>query len=166
MKTSNQNSFPFSEKIFTFSLISKFLFASIATTTHCLPNNVINSVTRVGVLIALVLTPTLSAPLSKIFLASSMDLTPPPTVNGILITDATFLTNSLIVSRCSFEAVISRNTSSSAPSLLYLAASSTGSPASFMDSKFRPLTTRPFFTSRHGIILLVKVMIIFLSPQY
>ncbi len=40
------------------------------------------------------------------------------------------------------------------------------SPASFMDLKFRPLTTRPFFTSKHGIILLVKVMIIFLSPQY
>ena len=90
--------------------------ASIATTTHCRPNNVINSAISGGFFIAAVLTPTLSAPLSKIFLASSMDLTPPPTVNGILITEATLRTNSLIVSRCSFEAVMSRNTSSSAPS--------------------------------------------------
>ena len=90
----------------------------------------------------------MSAPLSKIFLASSIDLTPPPTVNGILITEATFLTNSFIVSRCSFEAVISRNTNSSAPSSLYFAASSTGSPASLIDSKFNPLTTLPFFTSK------------------
>ena len=133
MKTSNQNSLPLSENTFTFSLISKFLFASIATTTHCLPNNVINSVTRGGFFIALVLTPTLSAPLSKIFLASSMDFTPPPTVNGILITEATFLTNSLIVSRCSFEAVISIKTNSSAHSLLYLEDNSTGSPAYLMD---------------------------------
>ena len=85
--------------------------------------------------------------------------------NPTLITEATLRTNSLIVSRCSFEAVISRNTSSSAPSLLYFAANSTGSPASFMDSKFNPLTTLPFFTSKHGIILLVNVMIISLSPQ-
>ena len=46
-----------------------------------------------------------------------------------------------------------------------LAANSTGSPASLMDSKFNALTTLPFFTSKHGIILLVKVMIISLSPQ-
>jgi len=81
------------------------------------------------------LIPTLSAPFKRIFLASSNDLTPPPTVNGISITDATFLTKSLMVSLCSSDAVISKNTSSSAPSLLYFLASSTGSPASFIDSK-------------------------------
>ena len=86
--------------------------------------------------------------------------------DGIIVThgwqDTTDI--SLIVSRCSSEAVMSRNTSSSAPSLLYLAASSTGSPASLMDSKFNPLTTLPFFTSKQGMILLVKVMLISCSP--
>ena len=59
------------------------------------------------------------------------------------------------------DAVISKKTNSSAPSLLYFLASSTGSPASLIDSKFNPLTTLPFFTSKHGIILLVNVMIFF-----
>ena len=45
-----------------------------------------------GFFIAPVLIPTLSAPLRRIFLASSSDFTPPPTVNGISITDATFRT--------------------------------------------------------------------------
>ena len=104
----------------------------------CDPNLLEDSETKLGFKIADVLTPTLSAPLSKIFRASSTDFTPPPTVNGILITDATLRTNSLIVSRCSSEAVISRNTSSSAPSLLYLAANSTGSPASLMIQNLIP----------------------------
>ena len=165
MKTSNQNFLSFSVKIFFPLSISKFLLASIATTIHCRPNNSINSVITLGFFIAPVLIPTLSAPLSKIFLASSNDLTPPPTVNGISITDATFLTKSLIVFRCSSDAVISKKTNSSAPSLLYFSANSTGSPASLMDSKCNPLTTLPFLTSKQGIILLVKVMIIFLPLQ-
>ena len=44
---------------------------------------------------------TLSAPLSKISLACCNDLTPPPTVNGISITSAIFLTSDFMVSRCS-----------------------------------------------------------------
>ena len=118
-----------------------------------------------GFLIAPVLIPTLSAPLSKMFLASSNDFTPPPTVNGISITDATFLTNSLMISLCSSDAVISKNTNSSAPSLLYFSASSTGSPASLIDSKFNPLTTLPFFTSRQGIIRFVRVILFSLPLQ-
>jgi len=57
-----------------------------------------------------VLIPTLSAPLSKMLRASSNDFTPPPTVNGMLITEATFLTKVFIVSRCSSDAVISKKT--------------------------------------------------------
>ena len=135
MKTSNQNFLSSSVKIFFSLSISKFLLASIATTIHCLPNNSINSVITFGFFTAPVLIPTLSAPFRRIFLASSNDLTPPPTVNGISITDATFLTKSLIIFLCSSDAVISKKTSSSAPSLLYFLASSTGSPASFIDSK-------------------------------
>ena len=47
---------------------------------------------------------TLSAPLSKISRACCNDLTPPPTVNGISITSAIFLTSDFMVSRCSDEA--------------------------------------------------------------
>ena len=99
---------------------------------------------------------TLSAPFSKIYRACCSDLTPPPTVNGMSITSAIFLTSDFMVSRCSDEAVISIKTSSSAPSLEYFSANCTGSPASFIYSKFNPLTTRPFATSKHGIIRLVR----------
>src|SRR5688572_5376971 len=53
----------------------------------------------------------------------------------------------------SWLAVISRKTSSSAPISSYRAASSTGSPASRRFTKLTPFTTRPSFTSRHGMIL-------------
>src|SRR3954447_26988787 len=46
---------------------------------------------------------------------------------------------------------MSRNTSSSAPSRSYSAASSTGSPASRRSRNCVPLTTRPASTSRHGM---------------
>ena len=58
---------------------------------------------------------------------------------------------STVVARLSLEAVMSRNTSSSAPSRSYRAASSTGSPASRRSTKLVPLTTRPSVTSRQGI---------------
>src|SRR5271154_5673527 len=46
---------------------------------------------------------------------------------------------------------MSRKQSSSAPAASYIAACSTGSPASRSDTKLTPLTTRPSFTSRQGI---------------
>ena len=49
-----------------------------------------------GFFTAPVLIATLSAPLSKISLACCNDLTPPPTVNGISITSAIFLTSDFI----------------------------------------------------------------------
>ena len=113
-----------------------------------------------GFLTAPVLIATLSAPFRRISRACCKVFTPPPTVNGISITSATFLTRLLIVSRCCSEAVISRNTSSSAPSLLYFSASKTGSPASLIDLKCMPLTTLPLSTSKHGITLLVRVMLL------
>src|SRR5438445_4979891 len=48
---------------------------------------------------------------------------------------------------------MSRKQISSAPWASYAVACSTGSPASRSCTKFVPLTTRPFATSRHGMIL-------------
>ena len=121
--------------------------------------------TTPGFFTAPVLIATLSAPFSKISLACCNVFTPPPTVNGISITSATFATKDFIVSRCSVDAVISRKTNSSAPSLLYFSASKTGSPASLIDSKCSPFTTLPFATSKHGTILFVNVMLFSLPPQ-
>ena len=56
------------------------------------------------------------------------------------------------------EAVISKNTSSSAPALSYASAIATGSPASCKLTKFTPFTTLPACTSRHGIILFVCIL--------
>ena len=78
----------------------------MATTTHCFPNNSINSVITSGFFTAPVLIATLSAPFSKISRACCRVFTPPPTVNGISITSAIFLTSDFIVSRCSDDAVI------------------------------------------------------------
>ena len=82
---------------------------------------------------------------------------PPPTVNGINTLSATLLTRSTVVFLPSLDAVISRNTSSSAPDLSYIDATSTGSPASLKSTILVPLTTRPSLQSRHGIILLVNM---------
>ena len=62
---------------------SLFFFASIATTMHWEPNLLAPSSISIGLLIALVFIPTLSAPANKRFLISSKLLTPPPTVKGI-----------------------------------------------------------------------------------
>src|SRR5438552_13338614 len=48
---------------------------------------------------------------------------------------------------------MSRKQISSAPWASYVVACSTGSPASRSCTKLTPLTTRPFATSRHGMIL-------------
>ena len=61
-----------------------------------------------------------------------------------------------MVSLLSELAVISKKAISSAPSSLYLFATSTGAPASRSDLKLIPLTTLPLLTSRQGIILLVR----------
>src|SRR5260370_21045072 len=82
---------------------------------------------------------------------------PPPTVTGMRTCSAVRRTTSSMVLRRSYEAVMSRKTSSSAPSALYCAASSTGSPASRRFTKLMPLTTRPSFTSRQGIMRRVSI---------
>ena len=103
------------------------------------------------------LTEILSAPSLNNTLKSSILRIPPPTVNGINTRSATFLTKSTVVFLPSLDAVISRNTSSSAPDLSYMDATSTGSPASLKSTKFVPFTTLPFLQSRHGIILFVNI---------
>ena len=98
-------------------LLSSRLFASIAQTTHCLPNFSAASLISSGRFIAALFTATLSAPALRIFLKSSTVRIPPPTVNGINTCFATASTISTTVSRASDDAVMSRKTSSSAPAL-------------------------------------------------
>src|SRR5438270_860627 len=82
---------------------------------------------------------------------ASAPRTPPPTVSGMNTCSAVRRTTSYVVDRASLDAVMSRKTSSSAPSASYTCAISTGSPASRKSVKFTPLTTRPASTSRHGM---------------
>ena len=67
-------------------------------------------------------------------------------------------TISIVVARPSWEAEMSRNVSSSAPSASYRFASSTGSPASRRPWKLTPLTTRPPSTSRQGMTRMARLM--------
>ena len=90
--------------------------ASIAHTTHWAPNSVAISAISSGRCTAAVLTLTFSAPARSIRRASSTLRMPPPTVNGMNTCSAVRYTTSTIVSRASLDAVMSRNTSSSAPS--------------------------------------------------
>src|SRR5205809_5767993 len=62
-----------------------------------------------------------------------------------------------MMSRASCEAVMSRNTSSSAPWASYASAASTGSPASRRLTNPTPLTTRPSLTSRQGMMRLASM---------
>ena len=126
-------------------------FASTAHTTHCTPNSAAISLMSCGRSTADVFTLTLSAPARKIPRASSSARMPPPTVKGINTSAAVRSTTSIMVLRLSEDAVISRNTNSSAPCWSYRAASSTGSPASRRSTKFTPFTTRPLVTSRQGM---------------
>ncbi len=128
-----------------------FAFASIASTTHWLPNVDAHSFRSAGRSTAAELTATLSAPARRTARMSETDRTPPPTVRGMPTVAAVRCTTSRSVERCSCVAVMSRKQISSAPCAAYLAASSTGSPASVMSTNWTPLTTRPSATSRQGM---------------
>ena len=121
------------------------------TTMHWLPNRRAASRTNPDRWQAAELIETLSQPALSSARISSIVRIPPPTVSGMKTCSAVRRTTSIMMSRPSWLAVISRNTSSSAPSFSYRAATSTGSPASRKLTKFVPLTTRPRSTSRQGM---------------
>ena len=108
---------------------------------------------------AVVFIETLSAPDSKSSFISSIVRIPPPTVRGIKHFSAVLFTTSNKIDLFSWLAVISRKHSSSAPALSYALAASTGSPASTKLTKFTPLTTRPFLTSKQGMILVLSILV-------
>ncbi len=89
---------------------------STARTTHWLPNRVASSVMSSGRRTAAEFTATLSHPAMSRASASATVRMPPPTVNGMNTSRATAATILAAVSRFSMPAVMSRNTSSSAPS--------------------------------------------------
>ena len=91
-------------------------WASIARTAACWPARAAISPRSSGRRTAAVFTATLSAPARRIAVASSAESIPPPTQNGMVSVSATRRARSTAVSRRSAEAVMSRNTSSSAPS--------------------------------------------------
>ena len=129
----------------------------MATTHTWLPKFLAISSISSGLRRAAELMETLSAPALNRRSTSFSSLMPPPTVKGMLILAATFLTSSVNVLRPSCEAVISKYTNSSAPSRLYCAPSSTGSPASRKFTKLIPLTVFPSFMSKQGTILLASI---------
>ena len=83
---------------------------------HWLPKRVAPAVTSSGVRTAGELIDTLSAPASSSSRISSTVRMPPPTVNGMKTLSAMRRTTSRMMSRRSWLAVMSRKTSSSAPS--------------------------------------------------
>ena len=134
-------------------------FGSRFTTMHWLPNLSAASRTKSGSFTAAELIETLSQPeLISVRISSSVRI-PPPTVSGMKQTSDVRLTTSRMMSRSSWLAVMSRKTSSSAPSASYRDAICTGSPASCRFRKLTPLTTRPAWTSRQGIIRLASIVI-------
>ena len=74
------------------------------------------SAMRLGLRTAAVLRDTLSAPASRRALTSLTERTPPPTVRGMNTCSETCSTTSIMISRESELAVMSKKTSSSAPS--------------------------------------------------
>ena len=90
----------------------------MATTTHWLPNRRANRSMSPGSDTAEELIDTLSAPRASSASTSFSLEIPPPTVNGMSMARATLSTQRVIVPRRSALAVMSRNTSSSAPSVL------------------------------------------------
>ena len=98
--------------------MSLFRLQSIAVTMHWAPNMSEDSLINSGFLTADVLTETLSAPALRIWRIASMELIPPPTVRGIKTSSAVLSITLIIVSLPWAEAVISKKTSSSAPSSL------------------------------------------------
>ncbi|OPY41904.1 MAG: hypothetical protein A4E41_00652 [Methanoregulaceae archaeon PtaU1.Bin066] len=125
---------------------------------HWVPNFSAPLLSSDGSCTALVLMLTLSAPARRICWISSTERIPPPTVRGRKSWSAARSITSMMVPRCSFDAVMSRKTTSSAPCSLYRCASSTGSPASLKSRKWVPFTTLPPFRSRQGMIRRVSVM--------
>ena len=90
--------------------------ASTDRTTHCAPNRCAASASRSGRAMAAVFSETLSAPARSSRSMSPVLRTPPPTVSGMNTWSAVRCTTSIMVSRPPLDAVMSRNTSSSAPS--------------------------------------------------
>ena len=90
--------------------------ASIATTMHCAPKRADARSIRAGSRTAAELSDTLSAPAASTARMSSSERRPPPIVNGMKTSSAVRRASSTIVPRPSWLAVMSRNTSSSAPS--------------------------------------------------
>jgi hypothetical protein len=90
--------------------------ASTDSTTHCEPNRCAASASSSGRATAAVFSDTLSAPARSSRSTSCVLRTPPPTVSGMKTCSAVRPTTSYVVSRPPLDAVISRNTSSSAPS--------------------------------------------------
>ena len=115
----------------------------------------------VGLATAALLSDTLSAPASSSRAASSADAMPPPTVKGMSIRAAMRDTSPVKVRRPSSEALMSRYTSSSAPSAAYFAPSSTGSPTCRSAVKLIPLTVWPSRMSRQGIMRLASMVRVF-----
>src|SRR5438094_3934349 len=128
----------------------------MARTAACAPARRAISPRSSGRRTAALFMATLSAPARRIAAASSTESIPPPTQKGIESAAATRAARSTVVRRRSAEAVMSRKTSSSAPSWSYRAASPTGSPASRRSTNRVPFTTRPSFTSRQGMIRLAS----------
>ena len=88
----------------------------MARTTHCAPKRSASSSMSSGRATAAELTLTLSAPASSTAWASATERMPPPIVKGTKTLSAVRRASSTIVSRFSCVAVMSRKTSSSAPS--------------------------------------------------
>ena len=142
---------------YTYHSPSSSFLVSIASTTNWLPNSFASSLINCGFLNAAVFTDTLSAPLFNNTETSSTELTPPPTVKGILTCRAIRLSQFTqcfsFFYRCSnikeYQFIRSL--------LAYNAPSSTGSPASRRSTKLVPFTVRPSLISRQGMILLVSI---------
>ena len=109
------------------------------TTMHWLPNRRAASWTNCGFFTAAELIETLSQPASSSWRMSSSVRMPPPTVSGMNTCSAVRRTTSSMMSRPSWLAVMSRNTSSSAPSFSYRAATSTGIAGVAQVDEIRPL---------------------------
>ena len=90
----------------------------MARITACAPNSRLSSVISAGRRTAAVFTETLSAPDIRMCRASATERMPPPTASGMKTLRAVRATTSAMMARASLEAVISRKTSSSAPSRL------------------------------------------------
>src|SRR5659263_113541 len=143
------------------SLMLVLRLQSIAVTIHWAPNISDDSLTKSGFLTAAVLIDTLSAPALRILRTASVLLMPSLTVRGLKTSSAVLAIASILVPLRSCVAVMSRETSSSAPCSLYFFASCTGSPASFKLTNSIPFTTQPpalsRVTSRQGIIRFVSI---------